>query len=190
MGRVPQIGRAAILAAALAIADDQGLDAVTMHAVARRLQVTPMALYRHVASKAALLDGLVEILLTDLPLPARELPWPEFLAALAAGIRATARRHPAAFPLLLARPVITPAAMSVRDAVHDALRQAGVPDTDIARTERLLSTAVLGFAVSEAAGRFRGHDQAVIDADFAELQQWLRRLLPGAASQAETATRP
>jgi hypothetical protein len=49
---------------------------------------------------------------------------------------------------------------------------------------------VLGFAVSEAAGRFRGHDQAVIDADFAELQQWLRRLLPGAASQAETATRP
>lgn len=188
MGRAPQIGRAAILEAALAIADDQGLDAVTMHAVARRLQVTPMALYRHVGSKAALLDGLVEMLLTDLPLPARELPWPEFLAALAAGIRATARRHPAAFPLLLSRPAVTPAAMSVRNAVHDALRQAGVPDTDIARTERLLSTAVLGFAVSEAAGRFRGHDQAVIDADFAELQQWLRRLLPAAAGQAETAT--
>ena len=52
-----------------------------------------------------------------------------------------------------------------------------------ARTERMVSTAVLGFAVSEAAGRFRGYDQAVIDADFAELQQWLRRLLPGTASQ-------
>ena len=48
-----------------------------------------------------------------------------------------------------------------------------------ARTERMVRTAVLGFAVSEAAGRFRGYDQAVIDADFAELQQWLRRLLPG-----------
>jgi AcrR family transcriptional regulator len=186
MGRAAQIGRDAILAAALAIADEQGLDAVTMHAIARRLQVTPMALYRHVGSKAALLDGLVGVLLTELPLPARELPWEEFLAALAAGIRATARRHPAAFPLLLARPAVTPAATGVRDAVHQALRQAGVLQTEIARTERLLSTAVLGFAVSEAAGRFRGHDQAVIDADFAELQQWLRQLLPRTASQATT----
>ncbi len=155
MGRAAQIGRAVILEAALAIADDQGLDAVTMHAVARRLQVTPMALYRHVASKAALLDGLVEVLLTEFPLPARELPWDEFLAALAAGIRATARRHPGVFPLLLSRPAVTLAAMGVRDAIHQALRQAGVPETDVARTERLLSTAVLGFAVSEAAGRFR-----------------------------------
>jgi AcrR family transcriptional regulator len=186
MSRTAQIGRDAILAAALAIADEQGLDAVTMHAVARRLQVTPMALYRHVGSKAALLDGLVEMLLTELPLPAAELPWEEFLAALAAGIRATAGRHPAAFPLLLTRPAVTPAATGVRDAVHRALRQADVPHAEIARTERLLSTAVLGFAVSEAAGRFRGHDQAVIDADFAELQQWLRQLLPRTASQAAT----
>ncbi len=184
MGRAAQIGRAVILEAALAIADDQGLDAVTMHAVARRLQVTPMALYRHVASKAALLDGLVELLLTEFPLPAPDMPWDEFLAALAAGIRATARRHPGAFALLLSRPATTPAATGVRDAVHQALRQAGVPDTNIARTERLLSTAVLGFAVSEAGGRFRAHDQGVIDADFAELQQWLRRLLPGTASRA------
>ena len=78
----------------------------------------------------------------------------------------------------------------MRDAVYHALRQAGVPDTNVARTERLLSTAVLGFAVSEAAGRFRGHDQAVIDADFAELQQWLRRLLPGTASPAEASSLP
>lgn len=186
MGRAAQIGRDAILAAALAIGDGQGLDAVTMHAVARRLQVTPMALYRHVGSKAALLDGMVEVLLTEIPLPSRELPWPEFLAALAAGVRATARRHPAAFPLLLSRPAVTPAATAVRDAVHQALRQAGVPQTEIPRTERLLSTAVLGFAVSEAAGRFRGHDQAVIDGDFAELQHWLRQLLPRTASPAAT----
>jgi AcrR family transcriptional regulator len=178
MGRTAQIGRAAILDAALNIADDQGLDAVTMHAVAKHLQVTPMALYRHVASKAALLDDLVELLLTEFPLPAAELPWDQVLTALAAGIRATARRHPAVFPLLLSRPTVTPAALQVRDAAQQALRRAGVPETEIARTERLISTAVLGFAASEAAGRFRRHDQAVIDEDFAELQRWLRRLLP------------
>jgi AcrR family transcriptional regulator len=181
MGRTAQIGREAILDAALRIADDQGLDAVSMHAVARGLQVTPMALYRHVDSKAALLDGLVETLLIELPLPAPELRWDEFLVTLAAGIRATARRHPGVFPLLLSRPAVTTAARNVRDAVHHALRQARVPEAEIPRTERLLSTAVLGFAASEAGGRFRQHEQAVIDADFAELLRWLRRLIPAPA---------
>jgi AcrR family transcriptional regulator len=184
MPRTAQIDRAAILGAAVQIGDAGGLAAVTMHAVARRLQVTPMALYRHVTSKAALLDGVAEVLLTEFPRPSRELPWTGQLTALADGIRATARRHPHLFPLLLSRPAVTPAAVQARDAVHAALREAGVPEPDVPRTERLLSTAVLGFAASEAAGRFRLHDQAVIDADFAELLRWLRRLLPPASGQA------
>ena len=177
MGRAPQINREAVLAAALRLADEHGLDAVTMHAVAKRLGVTPMALYRHVDDKNALLDGLVELLLTEQrrPLGGR---WDERLAALAAGIRETARRHPAVFPLLLTRPAVTPAARAARDAVQSALRDGGLPETEVARAERLISTAVLGFAVSEAAGRFRQHDQSVIDADFAELIRWLRLALP------------
>jgi hypothetical protein len=55
-----------------------------------------------------------------------------------------------------------------------ALQDAGLADAAAKRAERLLSTAVLGFAVSEAAGRFRQHDQAVLDQDFAELLRWLR----------------
>jgi hypothetical protein len=62
----------------------------------------------------------------------------------------------------------------VRDAVQSALREGGLPEAEVARAERLISTAVLGFAVSEAAGRFRQHHQSVIDADFAELIRWLR----------------
>jgi AcrR family transcriptional regulator len=91
VGRAPQISREAVLDAALRLADEQGLDAVTMHAVARRLQVTPMALYRHVDDKNALLDGLVEVLLTEYPLPRAEGEWDERLTALADGIRDTAR---------------------------------------------------------------------------------------------------
>ena len=178
MGRVAQISRAAVLAAALRLADERGLAAVTMHAVARSLGVTPMALYRYVADKDALLDGLVELLLTEYPRPAPEGRWDERLVALADGIRATARRHPAVFPLLLTRPAVTPAARMARDAVQAALREGGLPDPEAARAERLISTAVLGFAASEAAGRFRHHDQSVIDEDFAELLRWLRRALP------------
>jgi Transcriptional regulator len=85
VGRAPQISREAVLDAALRLADEQGLDAVTMHAVARRLQVTPMALYRHVDDKNALLDGLVEMLLTEYQLPRAEDEWDERLIALADG---------------------------------------------------------------------------------------------------------
>ena len=177
MGRAPQISREAVLAAALRLADEQGLEAVTMHAVAKRLGVTPMALYRHVDDKNALLDGLVERLLSEQPLP-HGGRWDERLVALAAGIRQTARQHPAVFPLLLTRPAVTPAARAARDAVQSALREGGLPETEVARAERLLSTAILGFAASEAAGRFRQHDQSVIDADFAELIRWLRLSLP------------
>ena len=184
MGRSPQISRGAVLAAALRLADARGLDAVTMHAVAKVLHVTPMALYRHVDDKNALLDGLVELLLTEVSPSAdasQDAPWDDRLVALAAGIRETARRHPAVFPLLLTRPAVTPAARVVRNAVQAALREGGLEEAAVAQAERLIGTAVLGFAVSEAAGRFRQHDQAVIDADFAELLRWLRLALPGTA---------
>jgi AcrR family transcriptional regulator len=174
MGRRRQIDRAAILDAALQLADEDGLDAVTMHAVAQRLQVTAMALYRHMDGKGALLDGLVERLLTGFPPPAPELPWDARLTVTAEAIRSAARRHPAVFPLLLTRPAMTPAARTVRDSILAALREAGLGEAAAARAERLMSTAVLGFAASEATGRFGHHPQAVIDEDFATLLGWLR----------------
>jgi AcrR family transcriptional regulator len=187
-----------------------------MHAVGRHLGVTPMALYRHVDGKNALLDGLVEALLTEVTETAAQstetaaqppgtaarppgtaarppeaaarspetvsrqegpAPWEGRLIALAYAIRATAQRHPAAFPLLISRPAVTPAARGAREQVYAGLREAGLPPGSIARAERLVSTAILGFAVSEAAGRFAAHDEAVIDADFAELLRWLRLAL-------------
>jgi AcrR family transcriptional regulator len=173
MGRTPQIDRAAILEAAMRLADQAGLEAVTMHAVARLLGVTPMALYRHVDSKDALLDGLVEQLLTSFPAQPDTGSWDDRLTAMADAIRAVARRHPAVFPLLLTRPAVTPGALRVRDGAQAALTEAGIPRDQVARTERLLATAILGFAASEVAGRFRERDQDVIDQDFAELIRWL-----------------
>jgi AcrR family transcriptional regulator len=171
MARPRQIDRAAVLAASLAIADEEGLAAVTMAAVARRLAVTPMALYRHVHDKADLLDGLVERLLDELPRPAPDVPWDERLAALGRGLRRTARRHPAVVPLLLQRPAATSAARGTRDEVVAALRAAGVPAPATARLERIIATMVLGFVVSEATGRFAAHSRRTVDADWAVLQE-------------------
>jgi hypothetical protein len=79
---------------------------------------------------------------------------------MAHGIRAVATSHPGVFPLLLSRPARTGEALGVRDSVYAALRAAGQEPAQIERTERLISTAILGFAVSEAAGRFARHSQA------------------------------
>jgi AcrR family transcriptional regulator len=177
VGRRPRIDRAAVLAASLAVADRDGLEALTMQAVADRLGVTPMALYRHVANKADLLDGVVESLLTEFPLPEQATSWQARLRALGRSVRETAQRHPAVFPLLLSRPATTPVALRVRDAVCVALVDAGVSPDAVDRTERLLSTIVLGFAASEAGGRFAGHSADEIDADFAYLEEVVEHLL-------------
>lgn len=184
MGRPAQISREAVLAAGLAIADAEGLEAVTMQGVALRLGVTPMALYRHVADKADLLDGLVERLLGEVATGASDGSWEERLRRLGRSVRGVARRHPNVFPLLLQRPATTPAALAVRDQVCGALVEGGLGVEQAQRAERLISTAILGFAASEAAGRFRGHSRRVIDGDFACLEDAIGAALRGAARDA------
>src|SRR5690349_6498772 len=150
--------RRQILDAALSIADEDGLDAVSMRSVAARVGVSPMALYPYVGSKAALLDGLVGRLLGELTTGSPSRDWREGLHALANRMRALARRHPSAFMLLLSRPSVTPEAAGAVDAVYQGLLDAGVPPEDVPRIERLVSTFVLGFAASEVNGRFAVDD--------------------------------
>jgi AcrR family transcriptional regulator len=182
VGRPARIDRAQVLAAALRLADTHGLETLTMAGVAESLGVTAMALYRHVANKADLLDGLVEVLLTEFPAPSAGVSWAERLSALAQNIRASARRHPTVFPLLLELPAMTAQSRQTRDAVYQALRDAGVSADRVAQVERLVSTAVLGFAVSEVAGRFRHHSRRQLDADFDALQALLAGFIEAQAT--------
>jgi len=152
--------RRRILDAALATADERGLAGVTMRTVAQRVGVSAMALYPHVASKEALLDGMVDVLLAELLPLLDSLPpdagWWTRLVTLARGFRRLAADHPSAFSLLLSRPSVTSEAVRATDTVYRALLEAGVPDADAPRVERLISTFVIGFAASEVNGRFSG----------------------------------
>jgi hypothetical protein len=117
-----------------------------------------MALYLHVRSKDDLLDGLTGRLLAELAQPDPAAPWAQRLYALAWSARQVARRHPAVMPLLFARPAVTPDAVRVVEVLYQALLDAGVPDREVARVERLVSTWLLGFAISEVSGRFATRD--------------------------------
>jgi len=154
MSRPPLIDRTVILEASLALADERGLDAITMQAVAERLGVTPMALYRHVSNKADLLDGMVESLLDEIPPPRPGGGWQAQLIAMAQSLRRIAKRHPAVFPLLLLRPAVTDRARALRERVYDGLRAARIAPAHLVDVERIISTLAFGFATGEAAGRF------------------------------------
>lgn len=183
VGRRPQIDRSVILRTSLALADERGLAAVTMQAVAARLGVTPMALYRHVGAKANLLDGVVESLLDELPVIRAER-WERQLAAMGQGLRQIARRHPAVFPLLLQRPATTPGARVTRERVYAVLRAAGIAPRHVERVERLITTLALGFAAGEATGRFRG-SRAALDREYRALVTFvLAGMAPFAVSRA------
>lgn len=158
--RPARISRTQVLDATLDLAAESGLAAVTMRAVATRLEVTPMALYRHVGDKQGLLDGLLERLMAEIALPREsedpDADWRTLLRAMAENLRAIARRYPDLFMLLFQRRAVTEGAQGPRQTVFRALRSAGVPEPELESLERLLSTLVYGFAASEAGGRFAG----------------------------------
>jgi AcrR family transcriptional regulator len=168
-----------IVRAALDIADEQGLAAVSMRAVAARVGVTAMALYRHVASKEELLDGVLELLLAELALPDADASWESRLSALGSAVRELARRHPATIRLVLERPGQTPDARVRVAAIHQALRDAGLTGYQVERLERMVSTFAVGFAVSEVSGRFAAGTREDLDREFsrdiADLIDLIRR---------------
>jgi AcrR family transcriptional regulator len=144
-----------ILGAAIAIADEQGLDAVSMRSVAERVGVTPMALYPHVGSKTALLDAMYGRIVGELlPGGLAGDTWQERLRNLAHLARNAFRQRPWVVSLMFARPSVNLDGLRGTDAIYAALLEAGVPEADVPRLERLTSTFFLGYVASEAGGRF------------------------------------
>jgi AcrR family transcriptional regulator len=147
--------RPEIVGAAVELAGERGPAAVSMRAVAARLGLTPMALYGYFRSKDDLLDAVACHLMGLLPEPGADLPPLERLRRLAGGLRGVARTHPALAGLLFtAGASAADEALVVTDRWYAALLDAGVPAADVPRLERLLTTFVAGFVLSEVEGRF------------------------------------
>ena len=85
--------RAAVLAAAVALADRDGLDAVSMRNLAQELGVVPMALYKHVANKDELLDGMADAIVAEIDPPRADLGWKQALRGRIQSARDVMLRH-------------------------------------------------------------------------------------------------
>ncbi|MFC9437310.1 TetR/AcrR family transcriptional regulator C-terminal domain-containing protein [Nocardia sp. NPDC057030] len=102
------ITRAAVLDAALAIIDSDGVDGLSMRRLAEAVGRDPMVIYRHVPNKAAVLDGVAEIVFAQLSVDATDPDWQHQLRTVARGFRGLALAHPKVVPLLVTRPLATP----------------------------------------------------------------------------------
>ena len=150
-----KITREVVLAAALEIIDRDGTDGLSMRRLARALNRDPMILYRHAPNKAALLDGVAEIVLAQLKVDAADPDWAGQLRAIARDYRALALAHPHVVPLLVTRPLATPLALrppgTLRplEDVLALLTRAGFSGPDALHIYRALFGFLLGHVLNE-----------------------------------------
>jgi len=139
-----------VVDAALRAADEGGIEAVSLRRLAGALEVTPMAIYRHVRNKSHLLDLMAERLLEQVDLAADEsATWQDRLRRLLGSYQSVAAAHPAA-PFLLSRPFVSPAESRVTEALLAILHSAGFNARQSARLLQVISGMVLGPALHRA----------------------------------------
>lgn len=146
--RLP-LSRDRIVRAAVLLVDRRGLRALTMRGLGAELGVEAMSLYKHVANKDEILDGVVELVLSEIEVPLPGSPWRDAMHRRAASARHVLLQHSWAIGLLESRGVTGPSAMRYVDTVLGALRGAGFSLNDAAHAFWLLDSYVYGQVIQE-----------------------------------------
>jgi AcrR family transcriptional regulator len=144
------LSRQQVLRAALAYVDQHGLEALSMHKLGAALGVKAMSLYKHVADKDDLLDGIVALLWEEIPAdPPPGGDWREAIRQLAASLRGLVHRHPAAAPLLTSRRGFHEHPLRVCQGVLRLMRAGGVPERCAVALLRTVLPYGIGYALAE-----------------------------------------
>ena len=153
------LSRTRVLQAAVALADQAGLDAFSMRGLAQELGVVPMALYKHVANKDELLDGMVDIVFGEIEPPSADLDWRSAMRLRALSTREALKRHGWAIGMMESRHP-GPANLRHHDAVMGCLRRAGFPFPMAVHAYSVQDAYIYGFALQERDLAFETPDSA------------------------------
>jgi predicted RNase H-like nuclease len=159
----PALSRDRVVTEAMALADEQGLSALSMRALAGRLGVEAMSLYHHVAGKEALLDAMVDAVFGELHLPVVGGDWRAELRARSVSGRAVLLRHPWAVGLMDSRRTPGPENLRHHDAVLGCLAAQGFSLVAAGTAFALLDAHLYGFMQQEVSLPFQS------EADLADL---------------------
>ena len=167
-----RLTRERVLRAAIAHADAGGLDALSMRKLAEELDVAPMALYRHVANKDDLIDGMVDAVFSEVGLPAIGPDWTTAMRQRAISLRDVLARHRWAIGLMESRRNPGPANLRHHDAVIGCLRAGGFDMALVAHAYSVLDGYIYGFALTKMNLPFESGD------DVAEIAETMLEPFP------------
>ncbi len=151
--------RERVLHAAVALADRSGLDALSMRKLGEAVGVEAMSLYHHVANKDDLLNGMIDVVFSEIDLPSGEADWKTAMRHRAISVRRVLSRHRWAIGLMESRPSPGPATLRHHDAVIGCLRNAGFAVELTAHAYSVLDSYIYGFALQERSLPFDTPDE-------------------------------
>jgi len=163
--RRPRLSRERVLLGAMAVADSGGIDSLTIRSLAQTLGVKPMSVYYYVANKDEILDGIIDLVFSEIELPTAGGDWRTEIRRRADSARRALRAHPWAIGLMESRTSPGPATLRHHDSVIATLRAAGFSRELTAHAYSLLDSYTYGFALQEVGLPFEGSDSV---ADVAE----------------------
>jgi len=167
-----RLSRERVLKVAIAHADAGGLDALSMRKLAEELDVAPMALYRHVANKEDLIDGMVDVVFSEVGLPSVGPDWRTAMRQRAMSLRDVLARHRWAIGLMESRRNPGPANLRHHDAVIGSLRASGFDMALVAHAYSVLDSYIYGFALTKMNLPFESGD------DVAEIAETMLEPFP------------
>ena len=156
----PRLSRARVLQAAVALADELGIAALSMRKLGEQVGVEAMSLYKHVANKDDLLDGMVDSVFAEIELDRGEPAWRTAVRNRAISVRTVLKRHPWAVPLMQSRTNPGPSTLGHLDALIGILRAGGFSVVLTAHALSVIDAYVYGFAMQEKALPFDSEERS------------------------------
>jgi AcrR family transcriptional regulator len=150
--RRPPLNRERVLRAAVKLADERGLEALSMRKLGQALGVEAMSLYNHVANKDDVLDGMVETVAKEIEPPSPDEEWQTAIRQSAVSAHQTLRRHRWA-PTLMMSPTSAagiPTRMRYMESLLGRLRDAGFSPDLTYHAYHVLDAHVFGFSLWQA----------------------------------------
>jgi AcrR family transcriptional regulator len=139
------LSRQRVLEVAVSLADDAGLEAVSMRRLAQELGVVPMALYKHVANKEELLDGMVDVIVGEIDPPGDGADWKGAVRERILSARRSLRRHRWASQVVESRTQATPVVLDYMDSLIGMFRAGGFSADLTHHVMHALGTRMWGF---------------------------------------------
>ena len=143
--RRTRLNRDRVLRAAVALADQTGTEGLSMRKLAEELGVVPMALYKHVANKEELLDGMIDIVVGEINPPVAGVGWKSAIRQRILSARQSLRRHPWAPAAIQSRADPTPVMLAYLDSMIGIFRSGGFSIDLTHHALHALGTRLLGF---------------------------------------------